>query len=134
MGYIYRFCFVVAFGVATFFPNFGLLSLAVSLFHVNPAVVSIVISLWVLTLSLILPIRLSLFHQVSSAALIVNFAICVYLAASAGLVDPSNGGFWLTWGAAMVFAIIGWLLVSTPLWRLFHGVVAVQETEVPPEQ
>ncbi len=124
-----RFFMAIIFGLATFWPNIGLVFIGVSTFPAHQLPVTIGAAAWISAFFLLLPVPLWMFGRVSTAMFLLVYAICLASAAGSHLVDPSQLGFWLTWGIGGIFGAIGWLMISTPLWRLFHGVVAVQGTE-----
>ena len=131
-GHLLRFFGAIAFGLITFWPSYGLLFWAIAFAHSHTLPVVALSAVWMAVFFLFLPVPLWLFSRVSMLSLACVFAAGFAAAFSARLIDPMQSSFWLTWGVAAVFALIGWLMIATPLWRLFHGVVAVTEAE--PEQ
>jgi len=126
-----RFVIAIIFGLVTFWPNVGLVFTMTGLFPLHQIPVAVFACVWFAFLMLLLPLPLWMFSRTTVVLLAIIFGICAVSAAQARFVDPSTLQFWLTWGIGALFAIIGWLMVATPLWRLFHGVVAVQQTGEP---
>lgn len=128
-GHLARFAIVVLFGLSTFWPGYGLAFIAAGLFSTNTLPVIVFGAAWTMVLFLFLPVPLWAFGRVSLAMLIVIFGSGFFAANAAGLVDPSLVSFWLTWGVGALFSLIGWLMIATPLWRFFHGIVPVQDSD-----
>lgn len=127
-GAFIRLALAIVFGLVSFWPDYGLVFIAVRLFTDHPLLVIAAAAVWASFLFLLLPVPLRMFGRVSTLMLALIMGVGIFSAASSGLVSVASVNFWLTWGVAAAFSLIGWLLVATPLWRFFHGVVAVQDT------
>lgn len=123
-----RLAIAIVFGLGTFWPTYGLVFLATNQFQFHPVPVMIFGAVWFVFFFLLLPVPLWMFGRIGAVALVGIYAILFFTAVTAKIIDPAQPAFWLTWGVGAIFSIIGWLMVATPLWRLFHGVVAVQQT------
>ena len=124
---IARLAIAIIFGLVTFWPTYGLVFIAVQQYqHLLP--VAICAAIWMTIFFLLLPVPLWMFGRVSTAMLFAIYVLIFFTGVTAKTIDPSQASFWLTWGVGALFSLIGWLMVATPLWRLFHGVVAVQQT------
>ena len=130
-GNLFKIVIVVLFGLATFFPPYGLAYLDYSLFqHGNqPLLATFFAAVWLILFALFLPLPVHIFRIISTVSIAFIAGLGIYVGWTAHFVDPGTANFWLTWGVGVVFALIGWLLAATPLWRFFHGVVAVQNVE-----
>lgn len=120
---------VSVFGLITFFPNFGLLFLAINYFAVAPVLVSIGVLVWSFMATLILPLTKSMFQVISTTVLVGITGIITYLLQDHGFVNILTTDFWLTYGIAFAFAILGWLTVSSRVFRIVRGVVPVDTGE-----
>jgi len=120
---------VSVFGLITFFPNFGLLFLAINNFATSPILVSIGVLLWSFMATLILPLTKSMFQVISTAVLVGITGIITYLLQDHGFVNILTTDFWLTYGIGFAFAILGWLTVSSRVFRIVRGVVPVDTGE-----
>jgi hypothetical protein len=122
-----RWVVVVAMGLVTFWPNWGLLWLAITFGPAYPAPVTVVGMVWVVALSLALPFTLRWFRLVSTTALVVSFGGAIYLISTVNH-DILTSWPWFMWLVLIVFTAFGWLMISTPLWRWARGVVATTQT------
>ena len=120
---------VSVFGLITFFPNFGLLFLAINNFAAAPVLVSIGVLVWSFMATLILPLTKSMFQVISTTVLVGITGIITYLLQDHGFVNILTTDFWLTYGIGFAFAILGWLTVSSRVFRIVRGVVPVDTGE-----
>lgn len=115
---------VVGMGVLTFMPTYGVLALNISHFAEHPFLLTMFDALWLSGVALILPLGLRIFRIVSSAFVAVILSIGTFLtwqtAPALFAAMP-----WYMWFVIDVSAIIGWLLVASPLWRWVHATVPV---------
>lgn len=127
-GNLLKFILVVVFGLITFWPNYGLAFGAYYLFPHAQIPVTIGASIWSIFFMLFLPFQIRIFQHASTIFILIMFGVSFLAAFQRGMVNPMELTFWLTWGIAGLFSLIAWLMVSAPLWRVFHGVTPVQET------
>lgn len=124
---VIRWAIVVAMGLVTFWPGWGLLWLAQDYFPLAPVPVTILGLLWVIALSLALPLTLRWFRVVTTTSVVLIVAGAIYLASTMNK-DILASWPWFMWLVLIVFMAFGWLMVSTPLWRWARGVVATTQT------
>lgn len=115
-------------GLITFWPQYGVVFLAASDAQTHPLLTTAFGSIWVVLLALILPFPLRWFTRITTLACIVLLLTINIAAYRAKLIDPTTITFYLTYGVVEIFAIFGWLMCVSPLWKSFHGIVAVQQT------
>lgn len=122
-----RMVIVILMGLVTFWPGWGLVWLARDHFNESPVFVAILALLWLMAISAVLPLTIRLFQFITTCSLL---AICGCLLYALWRFAPGvvNGVPWFMWMVLVISTGIGWLLVSTPLWRAIHGIVAVQQT------
>ena len=129
IGILVRLVLAVAFGLATFWPDYGLLWIALRNFHDHPLAVILGVCIWSVAMSLLLPLSRFNFQLLSSLAIIVACGAVFWWMDQKGAVDIGALNFWLTWGVGVAFFVIGWLLISTRIWRATHGIVAVDDVD-----
>jgi hypothetical protein len=126
---ISRIAVTIAIGLATFWPDHGLLFQAVHYFPSNPAPVAIASLLWVCILALLLPLTRRWFQILTTLCLVcVLLTISFQLMALAPFI-PQTAVSWTIIAVAIVFAAIGWLPIATDLWRWAHRVAPVEDAE-----
>jgi hypothetical protein len=128
-GILLRLVLAVVFGLATFWPEYGLLWIALRNFNDYPLIVVIAICVWSVAFSLLLPLSRFNFQLVSSLAILVACGAVFWRMDQLGRIDLSDRNFWLTWGGGLVFFVIGWLMISTRIWRATHGIMATDDTD-----
>ena len=122
-----RWAIVVAMGLVTFWPGWGLLWLAQWYFPLAPIPVTITGLVWIIALSLVLPLTLRWFRIVTTVAVTLIVGGSIYLASTLNR-DILTSWPWFMWAVLIVFMAFGWIMVSTPLWRWARGVVATTQT------
>lgn len=126
-GGVIRWLVVIVMGIATFYPDYGLLWLGLRNFPAAPLPISITGLLWLIAMCLMLPLPLLVFRVVSTGAIIIMAVMALYLLGSR---YPALINFWpaYMWAVVVAFIAFGWLAVSTRLWRWASGIVATQQT------
>lgn len=123
-----RWGIVVIMGIATFLPDWGIVALSIKFFAGIPFVITILDLFWVIALALVLPFTLRLFRWITTIAITAISALSVYLLwRDVPLVFDAWP--WYMWAVVVAFVAVGWLLVSTPLWRWTKGAMPVAQTD-----
>ncbi len=128
-GILARLALAVAFGLATFWPDYGLLWIALRNFNDYPVIVTVATCFWSVAMSLLLPLSRFNFQMVSSLAILVACGAVFWTMDQAGRIDLGERSFWLTWGVGVIFFVIGWLMISTRIWRATHGIIATDDAD-----
>ena len=115
---------VVGIGVLTFMPTYGVLALNLAYFTSYPYLLAAFDALWLCGIALILPIGLRLFRIASSlfVGLILSIGTFMMYQSAPAVFQTMP---WYMWLVINISAIIGWLLVASPLWRWVHTTVPV---------
>lgn len=131
-GGLLRWLIVVVMLVATAWPDIGVAAQVFQHFPSGPFWWGLGGLLWVMALSMFLPLPLRWFQVVSTVMLTGMEVATAFKAAEhfPGLFSPAQT--WIVWGALMVAIPIGWVSVSARLWRWTSGIVPVQDTAAPP--
>jgi len=128
---VIRWAIVVIMGIATFYPDYGVAALSFKFFLGAPILVTILDLVWVIALALVLPLTLRVFRWITTSAITAISAASVYLL---WRDVPVVFNAWpaYMWAVVVAFVAIGWLLISTPMWRKAQGMLPVAQTEVVP--
>jgi len=129
VGILARLVLAVVFGLATFWPDHGLLWIALRNFEAFPLIVVIGACVWSVAMSLLLPLSRFNFQMVSSLATLVACGTIFWKMDEAGRIDLGRQNFWLTWGVGVIFFVIGRLMISTRIWRATHGIMATDDSD-----
>lgn len=131
MSTVIRWAVVVIMGIATFFPDYGVAALSIKFFLGAPILVTILDLVWVIALALVLPLTLRLFRWITTSSITAISAASVYLL---WRDVPAVFNAWpiYMWAVVIAFVAIGWLLISTPMWRKAQGMLPVAQTEAAP--
>lgn len=127
-GALVRWLIVVAMGIATFLPEYGLAFLSYKYFLSSPFLVTILDLIWVVALTLVLPFTLRAFRWISTVSVAIISSVSVYLIREN---IPVVFEWWpiYMWAVVIVSVSVGWLLVSTALWRWAKGMLPVTQTD-----
>lgn len=114
-------------GLVTFLPDYGIIALTIKGMPTNPILVTCLDLLWTIGLTLVLPISLQLFKWISTAAVMIITTACIYTLYQ---FAPNVVAAWsYMWIVLIAFVGIGWLLISTPLWRWTKGTLPVVQAD-----
>lgn len=130
MNAIVRWVIVVIMGIATFFPDYGVVALSYKFFLSAPILVTILDLVWVIGLALVLPFTLHMFRWITTVAIATIASASVYLLWR-DLPELFNAWPWYMWLVVVASIAVGWLLVSTPMWRWAKGMLPVAQSEQP---
>lgn len=122
-----RWLVVVIVGLATFWPNWGALWLAISWFPLAPVPVTIAGLAWSIILAIALPFTVHMFRIVTVAAIVLICGFGLYMTYNVNQALVMAMPLWL-WAILIVFIAFGWWKIAAPLWRWANGIVAVQQT------
>lgn len=127
MRLVYRFFVVLAFGLTTFWPDYGLFWLGLSTFPHQPWAVAFAATIWLVLFCLVLPMSLRTFQIVSSLALLGAMGVLTGAAWAGGYIYVTLQ-LGIIYATVVFFTVAGWLMIATPIWRSTRGVVAVEQT------
>lgn len=115
---------IVGIGVLTFMPTYGLVAINLQYFMAAPLALITLDLLWLVLLAVILPFSLNMFRWIS-VILFLGLIGCGVFSIWQFMPDVFNMVPWFMWLVISVFSGVGWLLVSTPLWRWLHRTLPV---------
>lgn len=127
MNIFWRFLLPIIFLVVTFWPDYGMAWLAVGLFPQFPIIVSIVAATWAILFSLLLPLPVRIFRTVSTSLVVLVLALTTYAAYAGGMLPPLSLQIVVIYSIVVIGVVLGWLTVSTRIWRFLHSIVAVED-------
>lgn len=125
---VIRWAIVVIMGIITFLPNYGIAALSIQFFLGAPILVTMVDLVWIIALALVLPFSLRLFRWISTAAVTAITSASVFLLWR-DVSAVFNAWPWYMWLVVVASVSVGWLLVSTPMWRWAKGTLPIAQTD-----
>lgn len=105
-------------------PTYGLVAINLQYFMVAPLALVTLDLLWLVLLAVILPFSLNMFRWIS-LILFMGLIGCGIFAVWQFMPNVFIMVPWFMWLVISGFSGIGWLLVSTPLWRWLHRTMPV---------
>lgn len=125
---VVRWVVVVLMGIATFLPDYGVAALSFKFFLGAPILVTILDLVWVIALALVLPFTLRMFRWITTISISAISTASVYLLWR-DVPAVFNAWPWYMWVVVIASIAVGWLLVSTPMWRWAKGTLPVATTD-----
>lgn len=127
LGSILRFVFVIVLALVIFWPPWGLMWLGINYYADYPILVTVLALGLGIVVATFLPLTVRQFNVISTIGIVAIMGASLYKLwhDRADMFNMVPGFMWLVLVAAVA---VGWLLVSTRLWRSAHGIVAVQQT------
>lgn len=126
-GGLIRWLVVVVIGLATFWPGWGALWLAIAWLPLYPVPVTLLCLVWAIVLALVLPLTLRMFRWITTGAVALICGGAIYLASTMNQ-NILTSWPWFMWAVLIAFFAFGWWKIATPLWRWANGIVAVSQT------
>lgn len=127
MNLFWRFVLPILFLVVTFWPDYGLAYWAWGFFPAYPYAVGIVAALWAIVFSLLLPLPVRMFRTVSTVLVVSAIVVATVAAFAAGILPPFTVQIGIIYAIVFAGIVLGWLMVSTRIWRGIHSIIAVED-------
>jgi hypothetical protein len=122
-----RIVLTVCIGVVTFWPEYGLLMLAIKNYGAYPIPISMAALCWTCVVALQFPIPRTSFQIISTICFVGLLSIAAYQTFRIYphfFAGPTEFG---VVGVIILSAAVGWWRVATSLWRWAHGVAPVED-------
>ncbi len=126
---LFKIMFAIVLLAIAFWPGWGLAYMAVANAAAHPYIVTIGIAIWTMLLGLNLPLSRQQFQYLGAVCFLVILATVLFVLSDKDFFDPRNKDQWIITAIIGGGILLGWLTISSHIWRAYRGVYGVDDAD-----